>query len=64
MRPRTAIGTKGGRFAHYVSRERHTPEQLRDLLSASGWDNAIMMDGGGSSCFMDAAGRASPGTGG
>ena len=42
--PRTAIGTKDGRFAYYVSRERHTPEQLRDLLSSSGWDNAIMMD--------------------
>ena len=53
--PRTAIGTKDGRFAYYVSRERHTPEQLRDLLSSSGWDNAIMMDGGGSTCFMDAA---------
>lgn len=53
--PRTAIGTKNGRFAYYVSRERHTPEQLRDLLAASGWDNAIMMDGGGSTCFMDAA---------
>ena len=55
--PRTAIGTENGRFAYYVSRERHTPEQLRDLLSSSGWDNAIMMDGGGSTCFMDAAGE-------
>lgn len=50
---RTAIGTKNGRFAYYVSRDRHKPEQLRDLLVASGWDNAIMMDGGGSTCFMD-----------
>ena len=45
--PRTAIGTKNGRFAYYVSKDRRTPEQLRDLLAASGWDNAIMMDGGG-----------------
>ena len=51
--PRTAIGTKDGRFAYYVSKDRRTPEQLRDLLAASGWDNAIMMDGGGSTCFMD-----------
>ena len=61
--PRTAIGTKDGRFAYYVSRERHTPEQLRDLLSSSGWDNAIMMDGGGSTCFMDAAGEGFTGDG-
>lgn len=61
--PRTAIGTKDGRFAYYVSRDRHTPEQLRDLLSSSGWDNAIMMDGGGSTCFMDAAGEGIAGDG-
>lgn len=61
--PRTAIGTKNGRFAYYVSRERHTPEQLRDLLASSGWDNAIMMDGGGSTCFMDAAGEGIAGDG-
>ena len=34
---RTAIGTKDGRFAYYVSRDRRTPEQLRDLLASSGW---------------------------
>lgn len=55
--PRTAIGTKNGRFAYYVSKDRRTPEQLRDLLAASGWDNAIMMDGGGSTCFMDSTGK-------
>ena len=55
--PRTAIGTKDGRFAYYVSKDRRTPEQLRDLLASSGWDNAIMMDGGGSACFMDSAGE-------
>lgn len=61
--PRTAIGTKNGRFAYYVSRERHTPEQLRNLLAASGWDNAIMMDGGGSTCFMDSTGKGFTGDG-
>ena len=61
--PRTAIGTKNGRYAYYVSRERHTPEQLRDLLACSGWDNAIMMDGGGSTCFMDSAGEGIAGDG-
>lgn len=61
--PRTAIGTKAGRFAYYVSKDRHTPEQLCDLLAASGWDNAIMMDGGGSACFMDAAGEGFTGDG-
>ena len=61
--PRTAIGTKNGRFAYYVSRDRRTPEQLRDLLAASGWDNAIMMDGGGSTCFMDKNGKGFTGDG-
>lgn len=61
--PRTAIGTKNGRFAYYVSKDRRTPEHLRDLLAASGWDNAIMMDGGGSTCFMDSAGKGFTGDG-
>ena len=61
--PRTAIGTKDGRFAYYVSKDRRTPEQLRDLLAASGWDNAIMMDGGGSTCFMDSTGKGFTGDG-
>lgn len=61
--PRTAIGTKDGRFAYYVSKVRRTPEQLRDLLAASGWDNAIMMDGGGSTCFMDKNGKGFTGDG-
>ena len=61
--PRTAIGTKGGRFAYYVSKGRRSPEQLRDLLAASGWDNAIMMDGGGSTCFMDKNGKGFTGDG-
>lgn len=61
--PRTAIGTKNGRFAYYVSKGRRSPEQLRDLLAASGWDNAIMMDGGGSTCFMDSEGKGFAGDG-
>ena len=61
--PRTAIGTKNGRYAYYVSKDRRTPEQLRDLLAASGWDNAIMMDGGGSTCFMDSTGKGFTGDG-
>ena len=61
--PRTAIGAKDGRFAYYVSKNRRTPEQLRDLLAASGWDNAIMMDGGGSTCFMDKNGKGFTGDG-
>ena len=61
--PRTAIGTKDGRFAYYVSKNRRSPEQLRDLLAASGWDNAIMMDGGGSTCFMDKDGKGFTGDG-
>lgn len=61
--PRTAIGTKAGRFAYYVSKDRRTPEQLRDLLASYGWDNAIMMDGGGSTCFMDSTGKGFTGDG-
>lgn len=61
--PRTAIGTKDGRFAYYVSKDRRSPEQLRDLLAASGWDDAIMMDGGGSTCFMDKDGKGFTGDG-
>ncbi len=61
--PRTAIGTKNGRFAYYVSKDRRKPEQLRDLLAAAGWDNAIMMDGGGSTCFMDKDGKGFTGDG-
>lgn len=61
--PRTAIGTKDGRFAYYVSKNRRSPEQLRDLLASYGWDNAIMMDGGGSTCFMDSTGKGVTGDG-
>lgn len=61
--PRTAIGVKDGRFAYYVSQNRQTPEQLRDLLYSSGWSDAIMMDGGGSTCFMDSEGKGFTGDG-
>lgn len=60
---RTAVGTKDGRFAYYVTQNNYSPEQLRDVLFAAGWDNAIMMDGGGSTCFMDSSGKGFTGDG-
>lgn len=57
-RPRQAIGAKEGRFAYISTEVAYTPEQLRDVLVASGWDAAIMLDGGGSVCYrnIDGAG--------
>ena len=52
-RPRTAIGVKEGRFAYFVTQDGYTPEALRDLLHSYGWSGAIMLDGGGSTCFRD-----------
>ena len=60
---RTAIGTKEGRFAYYCTEDNLTPEKLRDRLFDAGWDNAIMMDGGGSACFMDKDGNGFAGDG-
>ena len=60
---RTAVGTKDGRFAYYVTQNNYSPEQLRDVLFAAGWDNAIMMDGGGSTCFVDKHGNGFTGDG-
>ena len=60
---RTAVGTKDGRFAWYVTQNNYSPEQLRDVLFAAGWDNAIMMDGGGSTCFVDKRGNGFNGDG-
>lgn len=60
---RTAVGTKDGRFAYYVTQNNYSPEQLRDVLHGAGWDNAIMMDGGGSTCFMDSSGKGFTGDG-
>ena len=56
-RPRQAIGTKGGRFAYLVTQTPYTPEELRDVLAAAGWDSAVMLDGGGSVCYRDRAGN-------
>lgn len=60
---RTAVGTKDGRFAYYVTQNNYSPEQLRDVLYGAGWDNVIMMDGGGSTCFMDSDGNGFTGDG-
>lgn len=60
---RTAVGVKDGRFAYYVSRVRMRPEQLRDVLFSAGWSDAVMMDGGGSACYMDRDGSGLPGDG-
>ena len=46
--PRQAVGIKCGRIAWYASRDKLTPEQLRDRLTAYGWSDAVMLDGGGS----------------
>lgn len=52
-RGRTAIGMKGGCLALYCSKDgstaARTPNNLRDDLYATKWDNAVMLDGGGSS---------------
>lgn len=55
-RPRTAIGVKEGRFAYFVTQGGYTPEKLRDYLYSIGWSCAIMLDGGGSTCFWDKTG--------
>lgn len=56
-RPRQAIGAKEGRFAYIVTQTPYTPEELRDVLAAAGWDCAVMLDGGGSVCYRDRAGN-------
>lgn len=56
-RPRTVVGLKAGRFAYFVTSDGYTPEKLRDTLKGYGWDTAIMLDGGGSTCFRDSAGK-------
>lgn len=59
-RPRQAIGAKEGRFAYIATEVAYTPEKLRDVLIAAGWDAAVMLDGGGSVCYQnqDGAGFA------
>ncbi len=53
VRGRTAMGIKDGSLCLYVSSDgsadTKTPEQLRDELAALGWQDAIMLDSGGSS---------------
>ena len=61
--PRTAVGMKEGRLAYYAGKLKQTPEQLRDMLASWGWSDAIMMDGGGSTCFMDSKGFGFTGDG-
>lgn len=56
-RPRQAMGCKEGRFAYLVTETEYTPEELRDILVSSGWDGAIMLDGGGSVCYLDREGN-------
>lgn len=60
---RTAIGTKNGCFAYYCTEDNLSPEALQDRLYTEGWDNAIMMDGGGSACCMDKDGNGFAGDG-
>lgn len=60
---RTAVGTKAARLAYYCTEDNLSPESLRDRLVAAGWDNAIMMDGGGSACVMDKDGNGFGGDG-
>lgn len=60
---RTAVGVKGDCFAYYCTEDNLTPEALRDRLLVAGWSDAIMMDGGGSACFMDKAGNGFAGDG-
>ncbi len=57
-RPRTVMGVKEGRFAYYVTSENRTPEWCRDYLHSVGWSHATMLDGGGSTCFLDASGHS------
>lgn len=54
---RTVIGTRDGKFAYYVTDTNYTPAGVREALMAAGWDNAIMLDGGGSSCIKFSDGR-------
>ena len=53
---RTVYGTKNGRFAYLATQNKYTPEQLRDFLLSCGWDGAVMLDGGGSTCYCDNTG--------
>ena len=54
--PRQAIGRKQGRVAWYASKDKLTPEELRDRLAGYGWDEAMMLDAGGSTIFWTRSG--------
>ena len=60
---RVAYGVKEGRFAYYATTDNITPEILQERLYHAGWSDAIMMDGGGSACFMDRVGNGFVGDG-
>lgn len=45
------------RLDYLVTETGYTPEELRDILVSSGWDGAIMLDGGGSVCYLDREGK-------
>lgn len=60
---RVAVGVKNGSFAYYGTENNLEPEELQDILYDAGWDDAIMMDGGGSACIMDKAGNGFAGDG-
>lgn len=50
---RLAVGVKNGGFAYYATTDNLSPENLQDRLFAAGWQDAIMLDGGGSACWLD-----------
>lgn len=60
---RVAYGTKSGQLAYYATQDNITPETLRDRLFGYGWSDAILMDGGGSACFVDKNGAGFVGDG-
>lgn len=53
---RQAIGRKQGRVAWYASKDKLTPEELRDRLVSYGWNEAMMLDAGGSTIFWTRSG--------
>ena len=60
---RTAVGIKDGRFAYLATQDNLTPSGLQTILADAGWDDAIMMDGGGSSAIYFANGSGFAGDG-
>ena len=54
--PARPSAPKEGRFAYLVTQTPYTPEELRDVLAAAGWDSAATLDGGGSARYRDRAG--------